>query len=363
MGSAPTVTGECVQAPLQCLTPAGELAAPLPPGLDANRLVEIYRWMVRLRAFDSRALRLQRQGRLGTYAPYSGQEACQVCSVLPLQRTDWICPTYRDHGAMMVHGVPMANILRYWRGDEWGSHLPGVYTLPISIPIATQCLHAVGLAWAARLRGTGQVAVAYFGDGATSQGDFHEAMNFAGVFRLPVIFFCQNNLYAISVPLARQTAAPIVTKAAGYGVAALRVDGNDPIAVWAAVSQAAARARAGEGATLIEALTYRYGPHTTADDPTRYRSEDEVRQWQERDPITRLHRYLVHQGLWDAASEEALQEQVKAEVAAAVAEAESLHPAPTDIFDYVYGEAPWYIREQRREVLAEARVGEGGGHG
>lgn len=365
MSPTDLVTDPKVAEPLRILAPDGRLVGELPPELDPARLLQMYSWMVRLRAFDSRALLLQRQGRLGTYPPFSGQEACQAGSVLPLAPEDWLCPTYRDHGAMIVHGAPMRKILRYWGGDEWGSHLPGVHTLPAAIPIATQCLHAVGLAWAGKLQGKQQVAVAYFGDGATSEGDFHEALNFAAVFKLPAIFLCQNNGYAISVPLEKQMAAPVVAKAAGYGLPGVRVDGNDILAVWSVMSAAVARARAGDGATLIEAMTYRYGPHTTADDPSRYRSDAEVRTWQdERDPITRLQRYLAQHGRWDDAQEAALQEAARAEVAAAVAEMEAMGPPnPTDIFDYVYREAPWFVAEQRAHLAARQQGGgEAGGH-
>lgn len=349
--------------PVQILAPRGELVGVMPEGLTDEDLLAMYRWMVQLRHFDTRSMLLQRQGRMGTYPPYSGQEACQVGAILPLSRTDWICPTYRDHGAMMVHGAPMLNILRYWRGDEWGSHLPGVNTLPVSIPIATQCLHAVGLAWSGKLKGTGQAAVAMFGDGATSEGDFHEAMNFAAVFKLPVIFLCQNNGYAISVPLAQQTTVPIATKAVAYGLPGVQVDGNDILAVWSVISQALARARAGEGATLIEALTYRYGPHTTADDPTRYRTGEEAQSWQqERDPIHRLYQFLCARGLWSEEAETLLQEQVKTAFATAVQEAEALPPTkPADIFDYVYPALPWFLKEQREEVLTNHAMQREGG--
>lgn len=351
--------------PHRILSPEGTLLGPLPEGVGEAELKGMYRWMVRLRTFDQRALTLQRQGRLGTYPPYSGQEASQAGSVLPLRRDDWLCPTYRDHGAMITHGAPMFNILRYWMGDEWGSHLPGVNTLPAAIPIATQCIHATGLAWASKLQRQGRVAVAYFGDGATSEGDFHEALNFAGVFKLPTIFFCQNNGYAISVPIARQMANQVIaSKAEPYGIHGVRVDGNDILAVWQVTHEAAERGRRGEGATLIEAMTYRYGPHTTADDPSRYRTEAEVQAWQnEKDPILRLRRFLTHKNWWDEAAEAALQEEAKAEVAEAVAAAEAAgRTNPADIFDHTYAERPWYLEEQRQSLIEHLSAEAGSKH-
>lgn len=350
-------------APFRLLNPAGRLEGQMPAGLDDERLRELYRWMVRMRAFDTRCLLLQRQGRLGTYAPLSGQEATQAGSILALRREDWLIPTYRECGAMMMHGVPVKKLLRYWMGDEWGCHVPGVRCLPIVIPIATQIPHAAGLAWAERRKGTDNVALGYMGDGATSEGDFHEGLNFAGVFRLPVVFFCCNNGYAISVPFARQSAAPVALRAPGYGMPGVRVDGNDVLAVYAVVREAVERARSGEGPTLIEGITYRFGAHTTADDPTRYRSEEETRRWQEElDPIIRLGAFLRSEGLWDDGQEETLQAAARAEMATAVSEAEAEPAAPpTDIFDYVYQERPWYLNEQRATLLAD--LAEGGSDG
>lgn len=356
MGLSPgTVGNSAAELPMRVLTPEGHLEGDLPSGLDEEKLQEAYSWMVRMRLFDSRCLLLQRQGRLGTYPPLSGQEACQVGSALPLRKSDWVVPTYRDGGAMMIHGVPIKSLLRYWMGDEWGSYMPDVRCLPIVIPIATQLPHAVGLAWSEQRKGTDNVVVGLFGDGATSEGDFHEALNFAGVFRLPVIFFCENNGYAISVPFHRQSAAPIALRACGYGMPGVRVDGNDFMAVYGAMRNAVERARSGEGPTLIEAITYRCGPHTTADDPTRYRSEDESKLWQEqRDPIVRFRRFLEAEKLWNDELEDKLQSETRAEIAAAVSEIEALPPSPaSDMFDYVYAQRPWFLDEQRAILLAE----------
>jgi pyruvate dehydrogenase E1 component alpha subunit len=221
---------------------------------------------------------LQRQGRFGTYAQMEGQEASLIASTYPLQPQDWMVTTYRETGAMWRHGVPLKSLSLYWMGNEFGSHMPeGVRVLPISIPVGSHPLHAVGLAYAGKYRRDNSIAITYFGDGATSEGDVHEAMNMAGVLQLPCVFLCQNNQYAISVPIREQTAsATIAQKAVAYGFPGVRVDGNDIFAVYAAVEEAVARARRGEGPTLIEAYTYRLGPHTTADDPTKYRQDSSM---------------------------------------------------------------------------------------
>lgn len=327
------------------------------PELSDSQLLEMYEWMVFVRALDQRCLTLQRQGRLGTYAPIMGQEAAQVGSAYALERSDWMFPSYRETAAVVVHGLPPVTLMRYWMGHEEGCHAPeGVNVFPMSIPISTQVPHAVGAAWAAKLRGDRTVAITYFGDGGTSEGDFHEGANFAGVFRAPVILFCQNNFYAISVPFERQTAVDsIAIKATAYGFPGVRVDGNDVLAVYKATREAADRARRGEGPTLIEAITYRYGPHTTADDPTRYRTAEEVQQWQEqRDPIARYRRFLENRGLWSEDQEQQLQEKIRERVASIVEEAENApDPDPASIFDYMYAETPYHIREQREAFVAE----------
>lgn len=350
------------------LNPDGSVAGEV-PSLSPDQMREIYHLMVLLRTFDQRCLNLQRQGRMGTFAPLSGQEASQVGSSYPLQAQDWIFPTYRDHGTMRVRGVPHVSILRYYMGDEMGSHAPdGVNVFPISIPIATQLLHAVGVGMAANIKGDPVVSVGYAGDGGTSPGDFHEALNFASVYNAPTVLFIQNNRYAISVPLYRQMkSTTIAQRAAGYNIPGVRVDGQDVLAVYAAMKEASDRARSGGGPTLIEALTYRYGPHTTSDDPKRYRTQDEVDEWQQgRDPIVRFYRYLIAQKLWDEKQEEALWEQTKEEVAQAVAAAEAIgRPRPEEMFDYVFAELPSNLQQQKEQLLKELarRTGEGKQHG
>jgi len=329
----------------------GTLQEPLPAFLTPQQIKDVYRKMVYLRVFDQRCLNLQRQGRMGTFAPFSGQEACQVGSAYLLRPDkDWIFPTYRDHGAMHVMGVPFVNILRYFMGDEMGSRAPeGVNAFPISIPIATQLLHAVGAAWAGKLKGEDTVAVGYAGDGGTSPGDFHEALNFASVFNVGAIIFIQNNKYAISTPNRRQFKAPtIAQRALAYDIPGVRVDGQDVLAVLEVMHEAIERARSGGGPTLVEALTFRYGPHTTSDDPKRYRTQEELEEWQAKDPIERLRRYLTAQGDWSDSDDEALWNQAREQVAAAVAEAESLpRPSVDELFDYVYAQpTPSLVRQK-----------------
>lgn len=340
--------------PVQILAPDGTLVGELPDDISAADLQQMYRQMVLLRIFDQRALALQRQGRLGTYAPLSGQEACQVGSVRALAPSDWLVPTYRDSGALLLKGVPMQQVLQYWAGDEAGNRRPpGVNVFPIAILIATQVIHGAGLAWAQKLRRTGAISFTFLGDGATSEGDFHEGLNFAAVFGLPAVFFCENNQWAISVPASRQFAtATVAEKAAAYGMCGVRVDGNDVLAVYAAASAAVRRARTESLPTLIEGLTYRQGPHTTADDPTRYRSKEEEERWlHERDPIDRLRRYLTAAGLWDDAQEQELLTEARAQVGEAVAGLEQAPPPdPARIFAHVYAEMPPLLAAQQDEL-------------
>lgn len=330
------------------------------PDLDAEELKQMYEWMVFTRALDQRALLLQRQGRLGTFVPGIGQEAAQIGSAWALEKDDWMFPAYRESGAWMVHGLPPEHVLLYWGGREEGASAPeGVNVFTVSIPIASQLPHAVGAAMAARLQGHPLVVMVYFGDGATSQGDFNEAATFAARFKAPVIFFCANNHYAISVPFHRQTASKtIAQKAMAYGFPGVRVDGNDVLGVYRVTREAVERARRGEGPTLIEAVTYRYGPHTTADDPGRYRSEAELRWWQEhRDPIDRMRRFLERQGLWCAEDEAALEARVRQRVAEVVERYESLPPTdPAHMFEFMYGNLPAHVQEQREQLLYELKL-------
>jgi pyruvate dehydrogenase E1 component alpha subunit len=292
---------------------------------------------------------LQRQGRLGTYAPCWGQEACQVGSVYVLEKGDWIMPAFRELGAALMMGIPLQTIFLYWMGNELGSRAPdGINVMPVSIPVGTQPLHAVGVGWAGKIKGEKIVTLTYFGDGATSKGDFHEALNLAGVFKTPTLFFCQNNQFAISVPRKIQTASPtIAQKAIAYGIDGIQVDGNDLFAVMTATREAAVKARSGGGPTLIEGVTFRFGPHTSADDPTKYRTEEEIEPWRPLDPFVRLRFYLKGKGLWSEEVEQKFTEEAQKQIDEAVKEAEAV-PPPTveDIFRYVYEEMTPPLKEQ-----------------
>lgn len=359
--SVPNVTGTSY-AMARILTPDGtyEREADL-PDLSPEQMLAMYEWMLLMRTFDNRCVTLQRQGRIGTYPPLQGQEAAQVGSAFALEKDDWIFPSYRDQAALAVHGLPLDQSLLYWMGREEGSaYPPGVNIFPNCIPIATQIPHGVGAAWAAKLRQDPIVTIVYFGDGATSEGDFHEGANFAAIYRAPCVLFCQNNHYAISLPVDRQTSTDtIAQKAAAYGMPGVRVDGNDVLAVYQVTKEAVQRARSGEGPTLIEAVTYRLGAHTTVDDPSRYRSEDEVAAWAENDPILRFRRFLERQGHWNPDLEEKLQEKARRQVAEAIQKAEAAPPPrPEDIFDYVYSELPPHLAEQKNNLLASLKEAE-----
>ena len=339
----------------QILKPDGTLHPDVKPPISDQETLQLYQKMVFIRLADQKALMLQRQGRMGTYAPIWGQEACQVGSTYILQGGDWVFPAFRELGATLMMGIPLKTIYLYWMGNEEGSRAPeGVNVAPVSIPVGTHPLHAVGVAWAAKIRGDKIVTISYFGDGATSKGDFHEAMNLAGVFKTPSIFFCQNNQFAISVPRKIQTASEtIAQKAIAYGVDGIQVDGNDLFAVSTATKEAIGKARSGGGSTLIEAVTYRFGPHTTADDPTKYRREDEIEPWKQLDPLVRLRLYLKGRGLWSDEVENRMTEEAQKEIDQAVKEAETV-PVPEleEIFKYVYAEMTPQLKEQM-EYLKE----------
>jgi len=331
------------------------------PDLDDDRLVEMYRTLRLGRQYDQRAVSLQRQGRLGTYPPMAGQEASQVGSAMALADGDWTVPSYRDHLALYVRGWPLEDNLVYWMGNEQGNSPPaGVHVFSMAIPIATQIPHATGMAWAAKLRGEETVVLTYFGDGATSEGDFHEGLNFAGVFDVPAVFFCNNNQWAISMPRERQTASEtLAQKAAAYGFDGVQVDGMDPLAVYQVTSEAVSKARDPPEdelrPTLIEAVQYRFGAHTTADDPSVYREDEEVEQWKRKDPIPRLERFLRERDLLDDELAGRIEASVKDEVDDAVDAAESTErPSPEEMFADVYAEMPRRL-EQQLDYLRELR--------
>jgi pyruvate dehydrogenase E1 component alpha subunit len=332
----------------------------LAPEVPDELLLGMHRVMLLARRLDERMLRLQRQGRIGTFAPVSGQEAAQVGAMAALTAQDWFVPSFREHAAALWRGTPVAQILLYNAGWNEGGAVPeDAHDLPIAIPVATQIPHAVGLAYAAQYRDTGAVAITFFGDGATSEGDFHEAINFAGVLATPVIFLCQNNQWAISVPRARQTRSrTLAQKALAYGVPGIQVDGNDVLAVLAATREAAERARAGDGPTLIECVTYRLAMHTTADDPSKYRGDEEVEAWRRRDPIPRLANHLKRRELLTDADMERIEHDIAAELDAAWADTQATMARlddPGTIFAHHYADLPPYLREQRDALRALAQ--------
>ena len=326
---------------------------------DPHDLVPLYRAMVLTRRFDAKAVALQRTGRLGTYASSLGQEATSIGVAAAMQPEDILLPTYRESGAMLWRGVTIKELLLYWGGDERGSNFAGPRDdFPFSVTIGTHALHAVGAAYAFKLRREHRAAVAVFGDGATSKGDVYEAINFAGVWRVPVVFVAVDNQWAISMPRSRQSAAgTLAQKAIAGGFEGLQVDGNDIIAVRHAVKQALEKAYAGDGPTLVEALTYRLSDHTTADDAGRYRPAEEVSaRWQD-DPVARLRAYLVSCEVWGKGDEEALLAALDAEIEAAVADYEATPPPPPEaMFETLYGELPAALAEQRAAVIADAAV-------
>lgn len=298
-----------------------------------------YEAMVLIRAFDEKALNLQREGRIGTYASFLGQEAIQVGCAYALDRSDWVFPAFRESGLSLLRDIPIKMIYQYWSGDERGSAFPeDCHDFPVSIPVGTHIPHAVGAAWAARFKKDPIAILTTFGDGATSKGDFHEGLNFAGVFRLPVVFVCQNNQWAISVPLSRQTAsATLAQKAIAYGFEGIQVDGNDVFGVYISAKHALEKARHGGGSTLIECVTYRLADHTTADDASRYRSEEDVAAWRKKDPVTRLRTYLEREYHWSDSEEADLLRETKERIATAVDEFESDEPPdPETMFDHVF---------------------------
>jgi pyruvate dehydrogenase E1 component alpha subunit len=336
---------------LSVLDADGNLDSAVEPPIPAEELKRFYRSMVLARRFDERMLRLQRQGRIGTFAPIKGQEAAQVGSVATLRRSDWMVPSFRETASMLWRGWPMERILLFFAGYlEGGQPAPDQHDLPVCIPVSTQLPHAVGLAYAAQYRGDDAVVMVYCGDGATSEGDFHEAMNFAGVWHVPVVFVIQNNQWAISIPLKKQThSRTIAQKALAYGFPGIQVDGNDVLAVYAASLEAVSRARQGDGPTLIECVTYRLGVHTTSDDPTKYRSAEEVASWERKDPLTRFRAYLERRGLLEAG----LEEQVDREIAAAVRAFEATAAAdPLTMFDHAYAQRPAALDQQRTALQA-----------
>ncbi len=342
---------------LSILDDQGNLDRELEPQIAAEQLLNIYRAMLLGRRFDERLLDLQRQGRIGTFPPIKGQEATQMGAIANLLPTDWLVPAFREMAAEIWRGRSLESVILFYNGFNEGAMLPeSQKDLPMAIPVGSQILHAVGLGWAANYRQTKDVVMTFFGDGATSQGDFHEGLNFAAVYQAPVVFVCQNNGWAISIPVKQQTHTPtLVQKALAYGMPGIQVDGNDILAVYAAAKEAVERARNGGGPTLIECVTYRVMMHTTADDPKRYRTDEEVEIWRKRDPLPRFANYLLQKGTVTKEVLENLESQVLQEIQAAVERAEEQMKTlgdPLDMFNHLFVELPPHLLLQK-SVLAK----------
>lgn len=339
--------------PLQILAPDGSVVNPdLMPELSDDQLRELMRRMVFTRTWDQRAVSLARQGRLGFYAPVSGQEGTMIASEFALNKEDFVCPGYRDMPQIVWHGLPMYQAFLYSRGHQHGGQIPeGVNVLMPQIIIGAQIVQSAGIAMGFKKRGKKNVVITYTGDGGSSQGDFYEGMNFAGAFKLPVIFVVQNNGYAISTPFAKQTASQsIAHKALAAGIRGVQVDGMDALAVYKAVQDAAERGRNGEGATLIEAVTYRFGPHSmSGDDPTKYRTKEEQGEWEERDPLNRLRKYLESKKLWSEEEEAKIAEEAKATVNEQIKKAESAEKMTiAGLIDSMFEHTPAHLEEQKK---------------
>lgn len=342
----------------QILNEKGEVCNALPEfANNASTMKDLYHVMVRTRVFDKKAIALQRTGKMGTYAPINGQEAISTAIGHAMRPEDVLVPYYRDYAAQFQRGVKMSEILAYWGGDERGSQFEcNSEDLPISVPIASQCLHAAGVAFAFKYRNEPRVAVVCLGEGGTSEGDFYEAMNIAGTWNLPVVFIVNNNQWAISVPLSKQTASDtIAQKAVAAGFSGIQIDGNDILVCRKIIGEAIEKARCGEGPTLIEALTYRLCDHTTADDATRYQPADEVEHAKLKEPISRFKHFLEQQKIWDKTQEDQLIKESSEAVQQAVDDYLSREKQPvTSIFDYHYAELPPYLIEQRAIATEEA---------
>jgi len=357
---------------LRVIKDDGSTDPELDPKLSPSDAVRLYRLMLMERILDTRMLALQRQGRIGFYGPSVGQEATIVAPALALEGGDWVFPQYREPGAALARGMPLLDLVNQFMGNSadalHGRQMPCHYVfrqgnyMSISSCVGTQIPLAVGAAWAAKIRGDDVAVLAYFGDGATSTADFHTGLNFAGVFEAPCVFLCNNNQYAISVPFSRQTAAATVAQKAGaYGFEGIRVDGMDALAVYRSVRDACLKAHEGGGPTLIEALTYRLGPHSSSDDPSRYRPEAEFEAWKARDPLDKMRRYLEYKGIWSDAYEARLSEELETAISTAIREAEQ-EPAPAveTLFDDVYETVPPHLAEQREDILKQLReIGRG----
>lgn len=334
---------------LQVLNEDGSVDKKEMPKLSAKQIKELYEMMVLVRTFDEKALVLQRQGRIGSYLQVKGQEASQVGSVYALKDKDWMFPMYRSSGALIARKQPIEVIYQYWGGDERGHISPKeVNNFPMTIPVGTQIAHASGAAWASVIKGSKEVSLVFFGDGATSKSEFHTGLNFAGVYNAPCIFVCENNQFAISTPREKQThAQTIAQKAIAYGMRGIQVDGNDIFAVYSAVSKAVEDARKGKGPALVECLTYRMADHSTSDDAKKYRKEADVKRWLKKDPVLRLEKYMKKAGLLTEAYKKKVEKDAKQKIEKAVEKYEAAAPAKKDdMFTYMFEEMPEQLKDQ-----------------
>lgn len=337
---------------LSVLSADGKLDRELEPRIPDADLLRLYKTMLASRRLDERCLMLQRQGRMGTYGPSKGQEAASLGVAYTLDKDDWLVPTFRETAGLLWRGWPMHVWMLYWGGHEAGNLVPeGINDLPVCVPIASQCQYGMGIAWGCKLRGQGRVCATFCGDGGTSEGDFHEALNFAGVYNLPLVMVVQNNQWAISIPRSRQTAAAsIAQKAVAYGFDGLQVDGNDLLAVTVAAREAVEKARTGGGPTLIEAVTYRLSMHTTADDPKKYRKDEEVREWEPRDPLLRFEAYLRKKKLLTGKVQKVIDEEIAGELDTATRKYEEYRVDRLAFLRHMYAELTPELRQQMTEL-------------
>lgn len=350
---------------IQVVGTDGEYDSRLEPDLSDEDLRQIHRYMLMVRRFNERMMLLQRQGRIGFFIDSTGEEACQMGSAWALNRNDWVYQSYRDAGMCLARGVPLKSLVDQLMGNaddpnkgrQMGAHwgYSNWNMVSLSSPVGTHMAQAVGTAYAAKFKKDNTVCFTSFGDGATSQGEFHSAMNFAGVFKVPVVFLCENNQYAISLPFRRQTASEnVAVKAEAYGFEGVLVDGNDVLAVYKAAKAAVDKARSGGGPTLIEAVTYRIAGHSSSDDPTKYRTPEEVELWKQRDPIKRFKLYLGRKGILTEQEDRGLQEEVEKEIVATIKESEKVPPPPLlSMFTDVYAEMPWHLKEEAEQAEQE----------
>ncbi|HHX00162.1 MAG TPA: pyruvate dehydrogenase (acetyl-transferring) E1 component subunit alpha [Acholeplasmataceae bacterium] len=338
---------------LQILDKDGKIVdESLVPNIDEEKLLHMYKVMLLGRIADIKAVQFQRQGRMLTFAPNMGQEAAQIGPMAAIEKTDWLVTAFREFNAMLYHGATLEQLYLYWYGNEMGSRFnDDVRILPINIPIGSQISHAAGLAYASKIQNKGEVAVVYIGDGGTSHGEFHEGLNFGAVYDAPMIVIVQNNQWAISTPRASQTKAQnIAQKAIAYGIPGIQVDGNDVLAMYVATSEAAKRAREGKGPTLIEAVTYRMGSHTTNDNPKLYRKDEEVKEWEEKDPLLRFRKYLLDKKVLTKAQDKKFEEEFNQLVLDEFKKVENSGLIPLeDIFKYTYAEMTPQLIEQYNE--------------